>query len=218
MEETKQVEEKALSIVDQAKAVVIQNNETYLAAGEMWKTIKAMMKEVDDTFNPIIEKAHQSHKEALGQKAKYYKPLDEASRKVKSLMSDWDQEQERIRLAEQKRLEEIARKEEEERQIQAALEAEAAGEMEEAKAIIEEEVYVPPVVVPKAVPKMSGGPVYREVWSAEVTDIKVLCRAVAEGKASTEFVMGNMPALNKQATSLKQTMNIPGVRAISRRV
>ena len=48
---------------------------------------------------------------------------------------------------------------------------------------------------------MSGGPVYREVWSAEATDIKALCLAVATGKASTEFVTANMVALNRQEVS-----------------
>ena len=59
---------------------------------------------------------------------------------------------------------------------------------------------------------------FREVWSAEVTDIKALCRAVADGKASTECVMANMPVLNRMASALKATMNIPGVRAYSKRV
>lgn len=81
-----------------------------------------------------------------------------------------------------------------------------------------EPIYVAPVVVPKSVPKMAGGPVYREVWAAEVVDIKALCMAVATGKASTECVSGNMVALNRMAVALKGTLNIPGVRAYSKRV
>jgi hypothetical protein len=56
------------------------------------------------------------------------------------------------------------------------------------------------------------------VWGAEVRDIKALCRAIAEGKASPNLVTPNMPALNKLATALKETMNVPGVRPYSRRV
>ena len=216
--ETNEVETKALTIVDQAKAVVVKDAESYTAAGVMWKTIKDMMKEVSDTFDPIIEQAHKAHKKALEQKAKYYSPLDQASRNVKKLMSDYDMEQERIRQAEQRRLEEEARKAEEERRLQEAIMAEEAGEKEEAAAILEEPVYVPPVQVQKATPKLQGGPVYREVWSAECVDIVALCRAVADGKASTEFVAANLPALNRMAVALKQTFNVPGCRAVSKRV
>jgi hypothetical protein len=51
-----------------------------------------------------------------------------------------------------------------------------------------------------------------------VVNIRDLCRAVVEGKASPECVMANMPVLNKMAVALKQTLNIPGVRAVSKRV
>ncbi len=157
--ETNEVETKALTIVDQAKAVVVKDAESYTAAGVMWKTIKDMMKEVSDTFDPIIEQAHKAHKKALEQKAKYYSPLDQASRNVKKLMSDYDEEQRRIAEAEARRLQEIARKAEEERRLQEAILAEEAGEKEEAAAILEEPVYVPPVQVQKATPKFQGGPV-----------------------------------------------------------
>ncbi len=147
-------------------------------------------------------------------------------------------EEERIaaeRKAEQERLE-AERKAEEDRLLAEAIAAEERGDKEtaeilteaaattsenirqESAALAQEPIYVPPVVVPKAVPKMAGGPVYREVWAAEVTDIKALCLAVATGKASTEWVTANMPALNKIAVSMRSTMNIPGVRAYSKRV
>jgi len=147
-------------------------------------------------------------------------------------------EEERIaaeRKAAQERLE-AERKAEEERLLAEAVAAEERGDQEtaeilteaaantsenlrqEAAAIAQEPVYVPPVVVPKAVPKMAGGPVYREVWAAEVIDIKALCLAVATGKASPECVSGNLVVLNKMAVALKATMNIAGVRSYSKRV
>jgi hypothetical protein len=221
------VETKALSVIDQAKDVVVTDAETYTSAGILWKSIGEMIKEVKETFDPICEAAHQAHKKATEKRAKYLDPLTAAQKSVKQLMSAYDLEQERIRQAEQRRLEEEARKAEEERRLQEAIEAEEEAKRngatveeaaQEAQAIIEEPVYVPPVVLPKATPKLQGGPVYREVWSAQVTDIKALCKAVAEGRASTECVMANMPVLNKMATALKNTMNVPGVTAVSRRV
>jgi anion-transporting ArsA/GET3 family ATPase len=222
---THNVEDKAVSIIEQAKAVRITDTGSYAAAGILWKAIGEMIKEVKDTFDPICEAAFRAHKAATAKRAKYLDPLQAAYKRVKALMADYDAEQERLRLEEQRRLEEEARKAEEERLLAEAIAAEEAAKangatQEEAQAeqIISQPVYVPPVLVPKATPKMQGGPVFREIWSAQITDMKALCRAVADGKASPECVIGNMPVLNRMAGALKSTLNIPGVRAVSRRV
>jgi len=261
--ETTDVEKRAISIVDQAKAVKVTDSATYAAAGEIWKAIGEMMKEVDTAFDKNIKLWHEGHKNALADKARYWNPLDAAKRSIKQIMSTWDTEQERIRQAEQARLAEIARKEEEARRkaeldriaaeakaeedrlMEAALAAEASGDGEsaailaiaaveaeqnakqEAAAIQAEPVYVAPVVLAKTTPKVQGI-VYTTRWSASVTDIKALCLAIGTGRASTEFVIGldrnkdtgvvTSPSLNKQAVSLMQTLAIPGVTAISKRV
>lgn len=253
--ETEEVETKALSIVDQAKAVKVTDSQTYTAAGMLWKSIGEMIKEVKDTFDPICEAANKAHKAATAKRAQYLDPLTAAQRSVKSLMSAYDAEQERIRKAEEDRLRKIEeeriaaerkaeqerleaeRKAEEERLLAEAIAADERGDKDtaeilteaaaatsenirqEAAALAQEPIYVPPVVVvPKSIPKMAGGPIYREVWSAEITDIKALCMAVATGKASPECVTANMPVLNKMAVALKNTLNVPGVRAYSKRV
>jgi len=156
MENVEQVGEKALTIYEQAMVVKITNNESYINAGVLWKNTKDMMKEISDTFDPIIESAHLSHKKAIEQKNKYYKPLETASKSIKQLMATYDAEQERIRLAEQRRLEEEARKAEEarrqeelarlederkaeeERLLQEAIEAEANGNNDVAETIMQE--------------------------------------------------------------------------------
>lgn len=217
-ENTKEVETKALSIVEQAKLVKVVDSETYLQAGTFWQAIKAMIEEVKATFDPICEAAHKAHKTATAQRAKFLEPLEETSKAVKRLMAFYDAEQARKAKEEQDRLAAIARKEAEERQIQDALAAAESGDIEESESILNEPVVAPPVFVPKDVPKIQGGPVYREIWSAEVVDVVALCRAIADGKASKELVTPNGPALNKMATALKSTLNIPGVRAVSRRV
>jgi predicted ribosome quality control (RQC) complex YloA/Tae2 family protein len=252
--ETEEVETKALSIVDQAKAVVVKDSETYTAAGTLWKSIGDMIKEVKETFDPICDAANKAHKAATMKRAQYLDPLTIAQKSVKSLMSAYDFQQECIRKAEEDRLRKIEearlaeerrieqerleaeRKAEEDRLLAEAVAAEERGDKETAElltaaaeesneqikevaaAIAQEPIYVPPVVVQKATPKMAGGPVYREVWAAEVTDIKALCMAVATGKASAECVTGNMVVLNRMAVALKNTLNIPGVRSYSRRV
>lgn len=226
--EAEEVTTRALTIPEQANAVKIVDAGSYVKAGELWNNIRELRKKVKDSFDPIIKKAHEAHREALDRKAAVDAPLDAAERTVKKAMNAWDEEQERIRREEERRLQEEARKREEEARLQAAIEAEQAGAKEEAEQILAEPVPVAPVIVPKATPKVAGGPVFQTRWFASVTDIKALCRAVADGKASTEYVMGlekdrltgivSCPALNKMATALKGTMNVPGVQAMSRRV
>lgn len=252
--ETEEVETKALTIVDEAKAIVVRDAETYTKAGHFWKDIRAMRSEVAATFDPLIKQAHELHKNTLSKKNEIDKPLEIAERQVKSLMGAYDAEQERIRKAEQDRLAEIARKEEEariaeelrileeerkaeeERLMQAAIEAEKSGNKAQAEELInvaEERsqeaaqaaaeiqaapVYVPPVVVPKATPKLAGGPVYQTRWKHQVVNLMDLVKAVASGRAPINALQTNYVFLGQQARSLKEHMNIPGVRAYAERV
>jgi hypothetical protein len=243
-EATQAVETKALTIVDQAKAVKIIDAKSYTIAGLLWKNIKDMMKEVADTFDPIIEKAHSAHKEALAKKAIFYGPLEAAYRSVKGLMSAYDAEQERIRLAEQRHLEEIARKEEAERRrielerleaerkieearlLAAAEAAQVAGDKQqaedmvtaaiaatenarqEAAAINAEPVYVAPVVIPKTVPKMAGGPVYRTIWKFRIIDA---------AKIPRQYLIPDDVKIGQIVRALKKESNIPGIEPYEER-
>jgi hypothetical protein len=152
-----EVSREVLNINAQAKELKVATTEDYIKGGEFWKSIKALRKKVDDTFSPIISAAHAAHKTAVAKKKEVDAPLEEAERRVKRLMADYDAEQERIRREAQRRLEEQARKQAEEQALLDAIAAEEAGEKEEVAAIIEEPVYVAPVVIPKATPKLAGG-------------------------------------------------------------
>ena len=217
-ENTKEVGTKALSIIDQAKSVKVVDSESYTNAAIIWKQVCAMIEEVNKGFDGNIKRWHEGHKAAIADKAVYFDPLNGFKKSIKIDMEKWDAEQARKAKEEEDRLTAIAKKEAEERQIADALAAAESGDIEESEMILNEPTPAPQVIVKKDVPKISGGPVFREMWSAECFDIVALCKAIAEGKASKELVMPNGPALNKLATALKSTLNIPGVRAVSRRV
>ena len=213
-----EVMKEVISIEDQAKALKIVSRETYIKAGELWKAIKAIRAKVAETFDGNIKKAHELHKGLVAEKKRHDGPLDEAERMVKRGMSDFDLEQERIRLAEQRRLEEIARKEAEERSLLEAIAAEEEAKRngatkeeaaQEAAAIIDEPVTVAPVVIPKDVPKMQGGPVYRTIWKARIVNVKIIPR---------EYLVPDPVKINGVVRSLKGAANIPGVEAYEERV
>jgi murein DD-endopeptidase MepM/ murein hydrolase activator NlpD len=213
-----EVMKEVISIEDQAKALKIVSRETYIKAGELWKAIKAIRAKVAETFDGNIKKAHELHKSLVAEKKRHDGPLDEAERMVKRGMSDFDLEQERIRQAEQRRLEEIARKEAEERALLEAISAEEEAKRngatkeeakKEADAIIAEPVTVAPVVLPKATPKLQGGPVYRTVWKARIVNERLIPR---------EYLTADMVKINGVVRSLKGATNIPGVMPYEERV
>jgi len=53
---------------------------------------------------------------------------------------------------------------------------------------------------------------YRTTHGAEVTDLKELCVAIAEGKAPVDLVKPNASAINKLGRSMKDLLNIGGLK------
>lgn len=211
-----QVEQKALSVPEQAREFHIATNDQFLAADTILSGWREIENQIHTAFDPVVEAANKAHKEAVAQRKKYLDPIEQGRAILKPKMAEWQREQERIRQEEQYRAEEEARKRAEEEQIAAAVAAERVGETEVAEKILSAPVQAAPVFVPKQTPKTQT--TFRTQWYAEVIDIKALCRAVAEGKASPECVLPNMPVLNRLASAMKSTMNTPGVAAKSRTV
>lgn len=213
-----EVTKEVATVEDQAKALKVVDTTSYLAAGELWKSIKALRVKVADTFDKSIKAAHELHKGLVAKKKEHDAPLDAAERMVKQAMSSYDLEQEKIRQAEQRRLEEIARKAAEERILLEAIAAEEDAKRngatkeeaaQEAQAIMEEPVYVPPVVIPKATPKMQGGPVYTTRWDFEIIDIEKIPR---------QYMVPDLVKIRQVVTALKEQANIPGIRPFPKRV
>jgi hypothetical protein len=205
-----EVGEKALTYsATVSKLPAIKTSDEYLWAGKLWKSGKDLLEEINEGYDSLIKKAHELHKDALAKKARYYNPAESAVKAVKKLMSDYDAEQEKIRKAEEDRLRKIAEDEEKERQLQAAVDAEQSGNKEEAEAIIEAPVYVPPVVVQKTTPKLSGGPVYRTIWKFRIKNAALIPR---------EYMIPNETMIGGVIRNSKGVINIPGVEAYEERV
>lgn len=199
--EVKEVTTLALSIPDQAKQIVIRTMDDYVRAGEIMLTIKAIRKKITDTFQPIKRKMDAAKQEVLDQERAADAPLKEAEALLSPQIINWNREQEKIRQAEEARLREIARKEEEERQLQDAIMAEQCGNKEEAAAIMEAPVQAAPVVIPKAVPKVTGMSI-RDNWKFRVTNEKLIPR---------EYLKVDEVKIGQVVRALKSSTNIPGI-------
>jgi hypothetical protein len=67
-------------------------------------------------------------------------------------------------------------------------------------------------------PPPVSGVSYRESWTVEVDDITALCGAVAVGEAASDLVQPNMKRLREMAKAMKDTFNVPGCRAVAKKV
>ena len=202
------IDNQALATVDRLGAIkAIATADDYKHAGEWWRAGREMMAAIDDAYDSIIAAAHAAHKAAVAKKKSFYEPVEAATKRVKRLMADWDAEQERKRREEQARLEAEARAREEERKINEAV-AVAATDPVAADAILEEEITVAPVIIPKTVPKVEGV-VFREVWKFRITNEELIPR---------EYMTPDELTIGKIVRALKGQTNIPGIEVYKERV
>ena len=216
--------ERSLTIIEStvkwfkgwALTVKVKNNDEYAQVGEELKSIKRAQESVKAFFDPDIAKAHELHKSLTAKRKAFLDPLNEAEAAGKSARITWDNEQERLRKAEQDRLDAEARAKEEKEKAKLeakAQKAEANGDAAAAEAIRErkEQVIVQaPIAAPRTVE--TAGIKKVKKWKAEVTDPLALIKAVAEGKAPIGLVMPNDQALQRQAVATRDTFHVPGVR------
>ena len=210
-----ELEQQALTWQERARAVQIATPEAHVTACGFLLAIKELRKKAEEHHRPVIDAAHKAHQQALAALKRIDGPLAEAEGIIKPKISGYETEQKRIGEENRRKHEEEARRQQEELIEAAAQQAEEQGASpEEVQAIIEQPVIVPPPVSAPTFQPVSG--VSTSVnWKAEVTDLRALCRAIAEGKAAPTLVLPNSTALNGMARALKQSLNVPGCRAVA---
>ena len=201
------VAKESTGLVSKIQSLEITNQSQFQDSADFLKLIKAQQKKVEESFNPIIEKAYQSHKEAITQRDKYLVPLKQAETKLKGLMLGYTAEQERKAREEQARLQKLADQEAEKlrKAFDAKIErAKASGKEEKVEMLEQEKENIIPITAPVVAPQIEkpAGISYRDQWSAEVTDIMLVPR---------EYLIVNLQALNKIAAATKGTLTVPGL-------
>jgi len=215
---------QALTVADQASAIVVRDQASLTAANQFLLAVKALLKEIASTFDPIIDKAHQAHKEALEKKKKHEAPLLQAERIVKGLVGNYLQEEERKRReaeAEAYRVEQEKIRAEAEKTrladeaLKKAAAAEAKGEGEKVDAILDRaaakidkvDAAIPaPAPPPPPKPVTAPGISSREVWLFQVVDPDLVPR---------EFMVVDESKIRRVVQAMKSGSKIPGVRVWS---
>jgi hypothetical protein len=205
-----------------ANAEIIATPADAQRIADLRKDIKLKYKQIEDECKAQTSPLDTSKKRIMDF---FRRPLDLLDQTDRILGAKWlafDQAQREAARKEQERINaeaaEHERKEKEKLAKQAAR-AEAAGKTDKADELRQRaDEYVPPPAAVVAPPPRAAGTGIQVRWEAEVTDIKALCLAVAEGRAPAENVLPNQKVLDKQAVALKSGLSIPGVRSISREV
>lgn len=95
--QTAELNQKALSLPEQARALVITNQATFDAAGDFLKGVVAMRAEITGTFGPLKQKAFEAHRAICAEETRLLQPVSDAERIVKGARISYQAEQERIR-------------------------------------------------------------------------------------------------------------------------
>lgn len=194
------LEERALSVPDRAKALKVIDSDSWVRASGMLGVIKDLRKEIDDTLDPVVRKAHDAHKAAVSAKKKVEAPLVEAEAYLRGDMARYKREVDAANAA--------ARREAEAERQREVASLEQRGDLPAADA-----VRMAPVVVEAEEPPASGVDT-RSIWRAEVSDKMALIRAVAEGRVPEAVLAVDAKVLGSLARSLKGALNYPGVRVV----
>lgn len=201
------------TLAERARDLIVCDDETRAAAEDYVRDVKAMVKQVEEFFNPLVDNANKAHKALTTKRAETLKPLKdlETAAKVKILaysQAKAAQEQAAAR-AEMERLRAIAEAEEVKRRALAAEAEDAArfgavevaAEAKEAAQAAELKAFQAQKAADKIVPGKPAG--VRRVWRARVIDIDSVPR---------KYLIADMETLNWEAKrAAGKDCNIPGV-------
>lgn len=219
--EIKALEQESSAVVKQAREYNIATQEEYATAGTWLKdVVKELKKEIQDTFDPIVASAHETHKKATTKRKEHLAPVEEAERIVKNKMLAYYQEQKRKEAEAQRKADEEARKAEVKRKKELEEQAqrhEEKGNTEKAEERREmvEDVHVDTQIVAPRVEKIAGIQV-RENWDYEITGKAVLIEAIMKNAMLSHLVTVDEKELRKTVKLYKEKLNLPGLKVFNR--
>ncbi len=188
-------------ITAQAGSLRIVSPEAYEDAGQLLKTIKGALRQIETQRTSITAPMNEALRNANAQAKAAAAPFEAAEKRIKSAMITYSDEQERLRQEEQRKADERARKEREKLEAQAA-KAAASGKDDRAVQLEERAAAVVAPVINREPPKVTGVST-REVWKFEVTDPSLVPR---------QFLEVDEAKIRRVVQAMKGDASIPGVR------
>ena len=194
--------QQGLALLGEAEALTIVDQPSFALAGKLRRDAKDEIKWWQEFFRPLKQAADTAKKALLDKEKEKLAGPQQAVTLLDAMLVAYERQQARELAIAQ------ARAAEEARQIEAARPKPLPGQAP-----------LPPVVVPAvAVPMPKSEDVgFATYWKAEVTDLMLLVKAVAEGKVPLFYLLANEKALNDSARSAKGALNLPGVKPVEDR-
>lgn len=197
-----------------ASALVVSDQAGYESAGEYIAGLKATAKQLEAERTELVGPLNAVVKKINAKFKPHADAIEKAIRTVNDKMVTWFRAEEQKRLAQEAIDAEKARKEKEKLEKQAAT-ATAKGQVEKAAVLEQRAEMVNTNPIAPVTERQTAQTTMVTTYSAQVFDKLSLIEAVAKGLVSMETLDCNMTVLNGLARAQKETLNIPGVRAIS---
>lgn len=189
----------------------------------LFKSVVAVIAEIHDTFDSLVEKAHALHKDAIAKRAKHLDPCEQAKKLLSASMGAFQLERQRAAEAERKRREqeareaaEIERKRIEDERAAEAAALESAGATEAAELVLQAGIAEGQQVVEQAQMTVIAPPVptvdglsFRTVWKFEVETPSLV---------PDNFWVIDDKAIGAVVRTQKERTVIPGVRIWSEQI
>ncbi len=206
------IQAKSLSVLTRARGLVISSQEDLTAADQFRQDIKALLRSIDEAFDPQIEQAFALHRSLLAKKKEFAGPplraLELINPKIAEYMKERDRarfqkERERqIKEQEAKRLAEIA--------VDKASELVDEGRAAEANAVLKEAALKAGEIEASA-PEIPEKPLadvsLRTTWDFEVVDAEKIPR---------KYLVPDLVTIGKVVRAMKDQADIPGIRAFAK--
>lgn len=204
---------KALALQQELALEKIPDDATYQRVARAGLDAAANIKAIEAYLNPLCERRYSAWKRATTVRGEKTAPFEAIKKKAGQLVAKYQYEQEQARQAAEAAERDRIQKEEEARRAQEAERLAKEDRVEEGLAVLESPtVTAAPVVSSMAAPTVKGVSKAAEKYKATVTNLMDLVKAVAEGKVPLFAVQADERWLNKQANSMKQFLNYPGVK------
>lgn len=205
-----------------ARVARIRSKADYEKATAIIVHCRQLLKQVDETFDPIVRKARDTLQEARSQKVRIADPFNHAINALRPLVSAWEDKEEAKQQLRAAKIEEQALKAQKRAREKQAQILERSGDKRGAHAL--RKAPIAPPAVPREEPAAAAGYTSRKIWKARITDVRALFRALVTGKAPMPAFgpqkldqLASLLGLHAAARRLKENTEIPGVRAVPTR-
>lgn len=213
--EVKALAQQAEDMLASAEAFQISTAADYQQAAENLKAVKGRQKQLTALRETLTKPMLAALEAARDLFRKPEALLAAAEEMLKRAMSVYDKAQEAERLEAQRKLDEAAERERRKLEQQAERAA-AKGNIEKANELQERAAMIVAPIAQQDKPAVAGIS-HREIWHAEVTDMRALVRGVADGHVPMAALLANQKFLHGQARALRSELRYPGVRAVPER-